>query len=97
MAGTVAIRPGAIVATGKISATTDAAQVAATQTECSSVLIVADEDNTAPIWIGKSDVAAENGVPLYAGRSISLPVADLQTVYVIAESAQSAYYLATRE
>lgn len=56
------------------------------------IILLADSDNTVNIWIGKSNVTADNnattgGFPLIPGSSIELPFSDMQDLYGISTDA----------
>lgn len=80
--------PGSGLACGRQTVTTGgtAVQLSTTATRCREVVITAETDNTGIIVVGDSTVVASSatrkGVPLNAGDSITLEVANLKTVYL---------------
>jgi len=50
------------------------------------VIIKADDDNTDPVYVGKSGVTTSNGFRLNAGQGVSLEVSDPTTVYLISSA-----------
>lgn len=56
------------------------------------IILLADADNAANIWIGKVGVTADNnattgGFPIVPGGNIMLPFSDLQNLYGISTDA----------
>jgi len=70
----------------KVVATAGTHLVLADDTACQVVIIQAQTDNTGAIAVGADEVdatiATGNGIILYSGDSITLPVANLADVYI---------------
>jgi len=63
--------------------------------ECGAVVVKADADNADVVYVGNGDVTTATGYPLAAGESVSLFVASVGAVYVIAiDTNQGARFLA---
>lgn len=80
---------------------TAAEQITATSFACKfGVTLRAPSDNTSTLWIGNSDVtvggtAATDGIPLYPGDSLFLPVSNSNIPYAIASANnQKIYWIA---
>ena len=79
---TVEVAPTTVL-NGKTTVTTAGTRVVlAASTACKSVTIKALTSNTGLIYVGSSTVAASNGYQLSAGDSISLDIANLNTVNI---------------
>lgn len=50
------------------------------------VIVVADEENSVPIYVGKSGVSTSTGVKLNPGMSLPIEVANINTIYAICAS-----------
>ncbi len=88
------ISPNAGPAHGHTVVGTTAAQLAAANLSAvfKGVLVVADPDNVATVYIGRKGVTADNnvdtgGIPLPAGASIFIPIEDPTSLFVISGSA----------
>lgn len=51
-----------------------------------AVIVQAAYANTASIWVGDSDIAANNGVELGPGDAITIPCPDSAKVFVVANT-----------
>lgn len=81
----------AALATGSTAARLIAVSTQATEAElrCSrGVVVKALSTNSAPIYIGGSDVSTSNGFPLSAGESIGLELADASKLFAVSAAAQ---------
>lgn len=66
---------------------TTAFQLSSTTVPCQGVIVKAHSDNAATIYVGKSDVTADQnnttgGYPLEPGESVGVPCRNLTEVYV---------------
>lgn len=82
------VQPTSIVSARK-NLTTNAERLAATNTPCRQVTIMADPDNTGYISIGDANIVASQTVPrgilLAALNSITIPIDDIYKIYAVAE------------
>jgi len=51
---------------------------------CFAVMLLADPGNTDPVWVGGADVAVDDGLALYPGVAVTLPVSNTNLLYAIA-------------
>lgn len=70
------------------------APLSATAVTIKSVTIEAPAGNAGVVYVGNNAVTIANGYALRAGSSVSLDIADLNTVYVIGTAADVATYIA---
>jgi len=86
----------AVVVTGQKAVPNGAAVAVGTQAipDGFNVLLIADEDNTVPVWIGPSGVDDSSGAPLYASAGLTLRVSNLSAVYCKATTTgQKVYWI----
>ena len=57
-----------------------------TETDCLSITIKADDDNTDDVYIGKTGVTTTNGFRLRPGQAITLYISDPSILYAISGS-----------
>lgn len=83
---TRAIPAGATQVVGKsLTIGTSAVQLPAFA--CFAVVLMADPRNTVPVWLGGSDVAVEDGLPLFPGSVVTISVDNASRLHAIAETA----------
>ena len=58
-----------------------------TETDCLSITIKADDDNTDDIYIGKSGVTTSNGFRLRPGQAITIFISNPSVLYAISGTA----------
>jgi hypothetical protein len=56
------------------------------------VLLKASPSNTTYLYVGNAGVSASNGYPLSPGESLSLPLMDTQSVWIIADDVGQAIH-----
>ena len=99
MAGYVNIGDGRKV----VASSATAERLVAAAQDCSQVIIQAETDNTGVIGVGSDATlahaaTARHGVFLTAGQAITIPVRDLQSIYIIASvNGDGVTYLYTTE
>jgi len=58
-----------------------------TETDCLSITIKADDDNTDDVYIGKTGVTTSNGFRLRPGQAITIYISDPSILYAISGTA----------
>ena len=81
---------------------TSALALSATTVPCQGVIVKARSTNAATIYVGKSDVTADNtnatgGYPLDPGESVGVPCRNLTEVYIRGTSGDGVAYLASTD
>jgi len=64
-----------------------------TETDCLSITIKADDDNTDDVYIGKSGVTTSNGLRLRPGQAITIYISNPSVLYAISGTAGQKVYI----
>lgn len=77
-------------------------QITSTSTPCQGVLLKANEDNTAAVYVGGSTVTADTtastgGFPLQPGEKQSFPCSDANQIYIIGSGTDGVHWVANKD
>lgn len=78
---------GAALRSGTLSVSTTAAQLSSSTDKIYGVLVEADQNNSANVYFGDSNVSTSNGITLFPAQKMSIPVSLMTAVYFITGTA----------
>lgn len=77
----------------QITATSTAQPLATIRKAYKGVLVLCPPTNTAPVYVGTSNVSATNGVPFYPGVAIVIPIDDPAKLHIFAATNQTVAWM----